>query len=112
VSLKNNKKLSGKQIVVMNKNKNCPYRKVLLRYLEESDKKMDLIEYDNLEPVIKSFQNINSISVPSQTLISSNMKKVALPKEMSSIRVNFVVNKSNQQKASLKRIIRLLKTNN
>ncbi|MHA5097084.1 hypothetical protein R5Q15_09775 [Oenococcus oeni] len=73
---------------------------------------MDLIEYDNLEPVIKSVQNINSISVLPQTLISSNMKKVALPKEMSSIRVNFIVNKSNQQKTSLKRVIRLLKTNN
>ena len=44
VSPKNNKKMSGKQIAVMNKNRNCPHRKVLLRYLEESDKKMDLIE--------------------------------------------------------------------
>ncbi|MFT8363090.1 MAG: LysR family transcriptional regulator [Sporolactobacillus sp.] len=93
------------KIAVVNKNPQCPYRNTLLQYLEQKKDDMAIIEYDTLEPIIKSVEGTDAIAVLPQSLVTSRMKKISLPKEMNSIRIHFVVRQGSRKKKGIKRIV-------
>lgn len=100
------------RIAVVNKNPQCPYRNTLLHYLKDKINTMDIIEYDTLEPIIRSVESTNAVTVLPQSLVTSNMKKVSLPKAMNSIRIHFVVKQASAKKKTVKKIIETLVNSN
>ncbi|WP_100487792.1 LysR family transcriptional regulator [Sporolactobacillus pectinivorans] len=96
------------RIAVVNKNPQCPYRNMLLHYLDNKMDTTDIIEYDTLEPIIRSVESTNAVTILPQSLVTSKMSKASLPKEMNSIRIHFVVKQANVKKKTVKKIIETL----
>ncbi|MFT8318127.1 MAG: LysR family transcriptional regulator [Sporolactobacillus sp.] len=109
VSTQSNYDRRDPEVAVVNKNPHCPYRNTLLNYLDSRMKNLDIVEYDTLEPILRSVESTNAVTVLPQSLVSSNMKKSLLPKNMNSIPVHFVVKQANAKKKTVRKIIEALK---
>jgi hypothetical protein len=59
---------------------------------------MDIIEYGTLEPIIRSVERTNVVTILPQSLVTSKMSKVSLPKDRESIHIHFVVQQESAKK--------------
>lgn len=93
--------------IIVNSDINCPYRKLLQKWLVSNSSTTTIIEFDSLESILGGITEGLGISLLPKSILPENNKFFIydLKDEFSELEVNFIVNKNLQINTLLKNFI-------
>ncbi|WP_319020742.1 LysR family transcriptional regulator substrate-binding protein [Bacillus sp. B1-b2] len=107
--------MKSNQILIVNSDENCIYRKQLLNFFNERNfNRSTIIEFDSLESIIQAVHDGLGISIiPKDIAITrkdtQEIEFTELPKK---IKVDFIIKNRKQQTPGLRKFIRFLQMSN